>query len=273
MTYRRIDLHVHTDYSKGLRTWESKDLEYCQRGKPEEVIRTVEKRGLDGILVVDINNLGGAKRTVEVSKQLKRYNKLKDSFQVYIGEEIETPLGDVIVVYSRDSQPEQIGPYCPGNWKKFSTGDLCELFEKVAKQSGIIIAPHPFVNGKSNVKERTPIALGNIIFENGVKEGITGVEAWNARLYGYPIFGNKVRKRTELKLEQTNFAKTAGSDNLDSNGVGLAYTLFETEDIFSDLKKKRTIINVAEYRVPSLWSYVKTINLNRLRHARRNLMP
>jgi|Deesub1362A_J573_1020465.scaffolds.fasta_scaffold02315_3 hypothetical protein len=101
----RIDLHVHTKYSK------------CSLMKPEKIVKIAIKKGLDGFAITDHNTMKGILK-IKV-----------DEITIIPGEEIKTELGEVIGLFLQ----EEIKP------RSFE-----EVLEKIREQDGLAVIPHPF---------------------------------------------------------------------------------------------------------------------------------
>lgn len=104
----KLDLHVHTKYSKD-----------CML-KPEELLKAARIKGLDGIAVADHNTIRGG---VEVKKLVK------DDFKVIVCSEVKTDRGEVIGYLLNEEV----------NSRRFE-----EVVEDIRAQGGIVCIPHPF---------------------------------------------------------------------------------------------------------------------------------
>ena len=188
----KYDLHTHTNYSK------------CSSLKPENLLKTAKKRGLNGIAVTDHGTIKGA-------LEAKRLNKDKD-FEVIIGEEISTVQGDVLAYYLN----EQIDAV-----------DFFDAVKKIRKQNGLVIIPHPFRTSiRRSHKFRIPL--------HKIKKYIDAVEAFNGRM----LFSSENKKADET-ANKYGIAKTAGSDAHFKPEIATGYTLFDG-DLRKALKEKST---------------------------------
>ena len=188
----KYDLHTHTHYSK------------CSNMKPEVLLKTAKKRGLNGIAVTDHGTIKGA-------LEVKRLNKDKN-FEVIVGEEISTMQGDVLAYYLK----EQIDAV-----------DFFDAAEKIRKQNGLIIIPHPFRTSLNrNHKFKVPLYK--------IKKYIDAVEVFNARM----LF-NSENEKANNAANKYSIAKTGGSDAHFKFEIATGQTLFDG-DLRKALKEKKT---------------------------------
>ena len=188
----KYDLHTHTHYSK------------CSDLKPEILLKTAKKEGLNGIAVTDHGTIKGALEAKKLNKDKK--------FEVIVGEEISTKQGDVLAYYIK----EQIDAV-----------DFFDAAEKIRKQNGLVVIPHPFRTSiKRNHKFKIPLEK--------IKKHIDAVEVFNGRM----LFNGDNRK-ADNTASRHSMAKTAGSDAHFQFEVATGYTLFEG-NLRKALKEKRT---------------------------------
>jgi len=113
----RIDLHVHTWYSKdGV-------------SPPEKIIKTVQdkrERGLlDGIAVTDHNTT-------------KAWESFKNAdFPVILGEEVKTKRGEILGLFLKE---------------EIKSREPSEVVDEIHGQDGIAILPHPFDKYRKSFK-------------------------------------------------------------------------------------------------------------------------
>lgn len=172
--------------------------------KPETLLKTAKKKGLNGIAVTDHFSIEGALK-------VKRLNK-DENFDIIIGEEISTKQGDVIAYYIQNPI--------------YST-DFFKVVEEIKKQNGLVIIPHPF-RTSLNPQHKFKLPFKQI------KGYIDAVECFNARM----LF-NADNKKAEDVANKYDIAKTAGSDAHFRFEIANAYTLFE-EDLRKALKERIT---------------------------------
>lgn len=188
----KYDLHTHTHYSK------------CSNMKPEILLKTAKKRGLNGIAVTDHGTIKGA-------LEVKKLNKDKN-FEVIIGEEISTMQGDVLAYYLKD---------------QIDAVDFFDAVKKIRKQNGLIVIPHPFRTSiRRSHKFKIPL--------HKIKKYIDAVEAFNGRM----LFSSENKKADNI-ANKHGIAKTAGSDAHFKPEIATGYTLFD-EDLRKALKEKST---------------------------------
>lgn len=251
--FYKIDTHVHTHYSRYPKSLVPLEFVYYHSGSPREIILAAVKKGLDGIIVVDQNNLKGSIYTAKVCKDLQDIFKVSKDFQVIPGEEVYTPLGEFNAV----GHHEVIGPCLPKgkSWKEFNIEDLCEAIDRAIKLGGVIIAEHPFFDHKTAYG--FPLNIGPNLYHPEVLKRVSGIEVYNSVV-------NAIKWKNPMKIfEKTirfgmehGLIQTAGSDNHSKDWVGLAYTYFENEDIIHGLKHGRTFINMDEFKNPSIYNYL-----------------
>ena len=103
----RLDLHVHTRFSKDSHAPISSVVEHCRRS------------GLGPVAITDHNNIQGA---LEVQKVAP--------FPVIIGEEIKSAAGDIIGLFLREEIPGGL--------------PALETAHRIKDQGGLVVVPHPF---------------------------------------------------------------------------------------------------------------------------------
>jgi predicted metal-dependent phosphoesterase TrpH len=103
----RLDLHIHTRFSKDSEAPIASVIEHCQSGN------------LDVIAITDHDNIRGA---MEVRKGAP--------FQVIIGEEIKSTKGDIIGLFLEEEIPGGLSPQ--------------ETVNRIKDQGGLVVVPHPF---------------------------------------------------------------------------------------------------------------------------------
>ncbi len=133
----RIDLHVHTAYSYDC--WMSL----------ERVIKAARRNGLDGIAIIDHNEIEGAKRLAEVAP-----------FPALVGEEVVTREGEVAGLFLNERIPSGLS--------------LEETVARIKEQGGLVYATHPLARDAPKSMGRE--ALESIIDKTDIIEG------FNARI-------------------------------------------------------------------------------------------
>jgi predicted metal-dependent phosphoesterase TrpH len=171
---KRFDLHIHTCYS------------YDCLLSLEKLAATVRRRGLDGVGVLDHDEVEGALR-------------LRDwaPFQVIVGEEIGTRHGGIGALFLR----ERIPPHLSAE----------ETIARIHEQGGLVFILHPLARGVPGKIQQAK--LHEIIGQVDVIEG------YNARA---PLSADDRRAR-ELAARH-RIPVTAGSDAHFACEVGRAWT-------------------------------------------------
>jgi len=102
----RVDLHVHTSYSKDSLTPLEAIIEACLR------------RGIEKVAITDHNTISGA---IELSKTVPGL--------VIVGEEIDTSKGEIIGLFLEEEIPRGLSPE--------------EAIGRIREQEGLVYIPHP----------------------------------------------------------------------------------------------------------------------------------
>jgi len=102
----KVDLHVHTCYSKDSLT------------SLEAVIEACRKQGLDKVAITDHNTIAGALALREMAPDL-----------VIVGEEIRTNVGEIIAYFVEEEVPRGLS--------------LQKAIARVRGQGGVVGVPHP----------------------------------------------------------------------------------------------------------------------------------
>lgn len=187
----KYDLHNHTHYSP------------CSNLRPDVLLKTAKKRGMNGIAVTDHNTIKGALK-------IKQLNKDKN-FEVIIGCEVRTNYGDVLAYYVD---------------KNIKSREFFSVVDEVKKQNGLIIIPHPF-RTSSNPNHMFSCSIEKI------RNKIDGIECLNARML--PGDNEKAQKLAKkLKI-----AGIGGSDAHFNFEIAKAYTIFDG-NLRKALKQKKT---------------------------------
>ena len=120
----KVDLHVHTEYSKDCRL------------KLEEIARIVSAGKIDAVAITDHNEIEGAIRLREMA-----------SFPVIVGEEISTAGGEIIGLFLEKKIEPGLSPL--------------ETVLRVRAQEGLVMIPHPFDRLRASAINR--VLLMNIL--------------------------------------------------------------------------------------------------------------
>jgi predicted metal-dependent phosphoesterase TrpH len=190
----KLDLHLHSEYSgDGM-------------GSPEEIIKILKKKGLDGMAITDHNNIEGSLKAIKIAPK---------NFIVIPGIEISTSNGHIIALNVRETIQRELS--------------VEETVDKILDLGGIPIVPHLYrnmsgINKDNLMKSRSKVSV---------------IEVFNS--CSVPQSNLKTAKLAkELKL-----GGTGGSDSHNPKYVGWGYTTIDTTDfnvdsIISDINKKKT---------------------------------
>jgi predicted metal-dependent phosphoesterase TrpH len=188
----KIDCHCHTVYSKHW-FWGFDAL-----NTPQEMIKIAIKRGLDGLAIVDHDNVKGSLAAKKIAKRYK--------FLIITGAEIKTKSGDLIALGIKENVPVFLS--------------LEETIEKVHDLGGITIAPHPF---------------GRYVFRRCVgNEAVKAdaIEVFNSTLT------KPANNRALKLAEKFKTGKSAGSDSHSMKEVGNAGIICDRDPIESIVKNR-----------------------------------
>jgi predicted metal-dependent phosphoesterase TrpH len=190
----KIDLHIHSQYSEdGF-------------GSPKEIIKSLKKKGIDGMCITDHNSVKGG---------LKALKESPKDFIVISGSEISTLDGHVIAINIIKNIPKNLS--------------FEETIERITDEGGIPIIPHIFRN-MSGVKKRK---LDSIINK------INSIEVFNS--CSQPKTNLKMAKLAK----EYNLGGTGGSDTHEPQFAGYGYTTFDLNDcnidgIITEIIHKKT---------------------------------
>lgn len=173
----KLDLHIHTCYS------------YDCLLSLQELTKAVSHRGLDGIAVLDHDEIEGALRLRDTAP-----------FDVIVGEEIGTSEGGIAGLFLK----ERIPPHLTAE----------ETVERIHRQGGLVLVPHPLSRGVPGRIRGNK--LRQILGQVDILEG------YNARA---PLAADDEAVR-RLAAE-CGIATSAGSDAHWSCEVGRAWTEVE----------------------------------------------
>jgi len=170
----RFDLHIHTHFS------------YDCLLTLEKLAATVRRLGLDGIAVLDHDEIEGALRLREWAP-----------FQVIVGEEIGTAHGGIAALFIH----ERIPPHLSAE----------ETVARIHEQHGLVFVPHPLARGVPGKIQETKL--------HEIMGQVDLIEGYNART---PLASDD--RRTREFAAQHGIPVTAGSDAHFACEVGRAWT-------------------------------------------------
>jgi len=128
----KVDMHVHTCYSKDATL------------SLEAIIDTCRRRDLDGVAITDHNTIAGALALKEIAPLL-----------VIVAEEIDTTKGEILGLFLKEEIPGGLTPE--------------EAMAHIREQGGLIGVPHPLDRLRRSAMGR--VALLEIIDELDFLEG------------------------------------------------------------------------------------------------------
>jgi predicted metal-dependent phosphoesterase TrpH len=190
----KLDLHIHSQYSED------------GAGTPELIIKSLQKKGLQGMAITDHNTVEGGLKALKVAPK---------DFIVIPGVEITTAEGHVIALDVKENIPRGL--------------TVVETVDKIIDLNGIPLIPHLY-RSMSGIKEDKL---------NRVIDKISTIEVFNScSVPQTNLKTAKIAKKYEL-------GGTGGSDSHTPLYVGYGYTTVNTTDtnvdtIISEISKKKT---------------------------------
>jgi predicted metal-dependent phosphoesterase TrpH len=168
----RVDLHVHTAYSEDC--WVPL----------EAVIEAVQGSSIDGIAVMDHNEIAGALRLADEAP-----------FPVIVGEEINSQQGEIACLFLSEWIPPGLSAQ--------------ETIDRIQEQGGLVYVPHPLARD-------VPTALGRRNLE-AIIDRVDILEVFNAR-----ILRHADNLAAQEMARQHNIPLAAGSDAHFAREIGRA---------------------------------------------------
>lgn len=175
----KLDLHIHSQYSEDA------------FGSPKEIMKSVKKKGLNGMALTDHN-------TIQARKKILSLNT-KD-FIAIPGVEISTKDGHLLGLNVSSPIP--------------TNRSVRETVEHIYDDGGIPLVPHVYRN-MSGIK---PEKLHDIC------TSISAIEVFNG------CSQLKTNLKTAELAQKLNLGGTGGSDAHDPRYAGLAYTTVDATD-------------------------------------------
>lgn len=211
----KLDLHVHSQYSEDA------------IGSPKDIIKSLKKKGLQGMAITDHNTVKGGLKAVKIAPK---------DFIVIPGIEISTADGHMLALNVEKNIARNLS--------------IQETVEKILDQGGTPIVPHLFRNMSGIKKEKLKT----------IHQKINTIEVFNA--CSMPKTNLKIAKIAK----ELNLGGTGGSDSHDPAYAGYAYTVVDTTDmnadaVLSEINKKKTwgegITMPLEYRRDRMLKSIK----------------
>lgn len=193
----KMDLHIHSIFSSD------------GREKPEDIVKHARKIGLDGIAVLDHNDVQGSLKAYEISKEM-------DNFLVVRGVEVSTDSGHIIGY-----------GICEPITSRMS---IEETIETIHSLGGIAVAPHPYrfwsgIGGRSAASCK-----------------FSAIETQNGRCTA------RNNRKSRSLARRLKLGQTGGTDSHTLDEIGKAFTQFEgsletEEEVIEEIVKCRTKVN------------------------------
>lgn len=211
----KLDLHIHSQYSEDA------------IGSPKDIIKSLKKKGLQGMAITDHNTVEGGLKAVKIAPK---------DFIVIPGIEISTADGHMLALNVEKNIARNLS--------------IQRTVEKILDQGGTPIVPHLFRNMSGIKKEKLKT----------IHQKINTIEVFNA--CSMPKTNLKIAKIAK----EFNLGGTGGSDSHDPAYAGYAYTVVDTTDmnadtILSEINKKKTwgegITMPLEYRRDRMLKSIK----------------
>ncbi len=190
----KLDLHLHSQYSED------------GAGSPKEIIKSLQRKGLQGMAITDHNTVKGGLQAVKVAPK---------GFIVIPGIEISSKDGHIIGLNVTKDIP------------KGRTAQ--ETVDHILSLGGTPIIPHLFRN-MSGIKR------GKL---QKIYPKLTAIEVFNACSL------LQTNMKTAKVAQELHLGGTGGSDSHDPRYVGYAHTIINSTDtradsILSEIEKKNT---------------------------------
>jgi len=211
----KLDLHIHSQYSEDA------------TGSPKDIIKILQKKGLQGMAITDHNTVEGGLKALKVKPK---------EFIVIPGVEISTKDGHMLALNVTENIKRHLS--------------VEETVEKIIDAGGLPVVPHLFRNMSGIKKEK----LRNI------QTKISAIEVFNS--CSLP----QTNLKTAKIAKEYGLGGTGGSDAHDPIYAGYAYTTVDTTDmnidsILSEINKKKTwgegITMPLEYRQDRMMKSIK----------------
>jgi hypothetical protein len=211
----KLDLHIHSQYSEDA------------TGSPKDIIKILQKKGLQGMAITDHNTVEGGLKALKVKPK---------EFIVIPGVEISTKDGHMLALNVTENIKSHLS--------------VEETVEKIIDAGGLPVVPHLFRNMSGIKKEK----LRNI------RTKISAIEVFNS--CSLP----QTNLKTAKIAKEYGLGGTGGSDAHDPIYAGYAYTTVDNTDInidsiLSEINKKKTwgegITMPLEYRQDRMMKSIK----------------
>ena len=179
----KLDLHLHSQYSED------------GNGSPEEIIKALKKRGLQGMSITDHNTLEGNLKAMKIAPK---------DFIVVPGVEISTLDGHIIALNISEKVEKKLS--------------IVETVDKIIDLGGIPIVPHLYRNMSGIKKENL----------SKIKGKLSAIEVFNS------CSTPQTNLKTARIAKKLKLGGTGGSDSHEPEYTGLGYTRVDTNDLDKD---------------------------------------
>ena len=180
----RMDSHLHTVHSGDAVT------------TPEQMLEAARSAALDVIAVTDHHVVAASQQMQELANDY--------GVRVIVGEEIRTPLGEIIGLFLTERVPYVL--------------PLTEAAARIRDQGGLVYAPHPFDPIRSGLGRRGLDQLADA--------GLLDiVEVYNAK-----VPDEWVNEQAHALAIELGVPGAAGSDAHDPEGIGAAFVELDDFD-------------------------------------------
>jgi predicted metal-dependent phosphoesterase TrpH len=190
----KLDLHIHSQYSEDA------------TGSPEEIMKLVQKKGLQGMAITDHNSIKGSLEALKLRSK---------NFVIVPGLEISTADGHFLALGIKENIIRGLS--------------VEETVEEILDKGGIPIVPHLFRRMSGIKKEKLET----------IHKKIPAMEVFNG--CSLP----KTNIKTAKVAREFNLGGIGGSDAHDPLYAGYGYTIIESTDmsvdsILTEINKKKT---------------------------------
>jgi len=190
----KLDLHIHSQYSEDA------------TGSPKEIMKLVQKKGLQGMAITDHNSIKGALEALKLGSK---------DFVIVPGLEISTADGHFLALGIKENIIRGLS--------------VEETVEEILDKGGIPIVPHLFRRMSGIKKEKLET----------IHKKIPAMEVFNG--CSLP----KTNIKTANIAREFNLGGIGGSDAHDPLYAGYGYTIIESTDmsvdsILTEINKKKT---------------------------------
>ena len=179
----KLDLHIHSQYSEdGI-------------GTPDEIIKALKKKGLNGMAITDHNSVKGSLKALKIAPK---------DFIVVPGVEISTSDGHILAFNVKNNFQRALS--------------VEETVEQIIDLGGTPVVPHLFRNMSGIKTDKL----------KKIHKKISAIEVFNA--CSIP----KTNLKTARIAKKFNIGGIGGSDSHHPQYAGYAYTTVDTTDLSID---------------------------------------